>query len=85
MRDMRDEELMVRGLPSIAYTEHPTEKKTVALRRGESGYCELDDEYASIPADELNKSLGVTTAQAEAMKVGSMFGWDAPGADPKKY
>ena len=31
---------------------------------------------------EQNRKLGVTTAQEEAMKIGSMCGWDVPGADP---
>jgi hypothetical protein len=34
---------------------------------------------------EMNRELGVTRQQMEAMKVGSMFGWDVPGADPKSY
>ena len=34
---------------------------------------------------EINREIGVTPAQAEAMKVGSMFGWNVPGADPKSY
>lgn len=33
----------------------------------------------------MNHELGITPAQAEAMKVGSMFDWNAPGADPKNY
>ena len=36
-------------------------------------------------ADELNEKLGVTPAQRQAMEIGSMAGWDVPGADPKNY
>lgn len=36
-------------------------------------------------ADELNEHLGVTPIQRQAMEVGSMAGWDVPGADPAKY
>ena len=36
-------------------------------------------------ADELNENLGVTPIQRQAMEVGSMVGWDVPGADPVKY
>ena len=35
--------------------------------------------------DSMNKKLGVTKAQAEALKSGSMFGWKVPAADPKNY
>lgn len=36
-------------------------------------------------ADQLNEQLGVTMWQRKAMEVGSMCGWDVPGADPAKY
>ena len=36
-------------------------------------------------ADELNEDLGVTPIQRQAMEIGSMAGWDVPGADPKHY
>jgi hypothetical protein len=62
------------------------------IKLGEVGYypTEFDsqvaaDEIAKQAVNEFNKKLGVTPAQAEAMKVGSMFGWDVPGADPAKY
>lgn len=33
----------------------------------------------------LNKELGVTPLQARCMEIGSMFGWEVPGADPDSY
>jgi len=36
-------------------------------------------------AEDLNKDLGVTPAQQQAMETGSMFGWEVPGADPDNY
>ena len=33
----------------------------------------------------MNRNIGVTPAQREAMKAGSMFGWHTPAADPKNY
>lgn len=36
-------------------------------------------------ADELNGKLGVTSAQRQAMEVGSMAGWNVPGANPAAY
>ena len=35
--------------------------------------------------DEGGHGVTVTPAQEEAMKIGSMCGWDVPGADPAKY
>lgn len=33
-------------------------------------------------ADAFNARHGITAAQVEAMMIGSVFGWDVPGADP---
>ena len=60
------------------------------MKRGESGYypsgwSTTDAQENRRIADEQNRKLGVTTAQEEAMKIGSMCGWDVPGADPAKY
>lgn len=34
---------------------------------------------------EMNRRAGVTPAQALAMEIGSMFGWEVPGADPDQH
>jgi hypothetical protein len=44
-----------------------------------------DKESAKQLVAEYNEKLGVTKAQSEAMKAGSMFGFEVPGADPKNY
>lgn len=36
-------------------------------------------------ADEMNENLGVSPVQRQAMEIGSLAGWDVPGADPKAY
>jgi hypothetical protein len=35
--------------------------------------------------DAYNACNGVTVAQVQAMQVGSMFGWNVPGADPDSW
>ena len=38
-----------------------------------------------LEAAEMNREIGVTPAQAEAMKAGSMFGWMVPAAFSERY
>ena len=59
-------------------------KQIGIIRRGEAGYYLTDyaEKNPVLAADlvrRLNRRLGVGLLQAEAMQVGSMFGWDAPG------
>ena len=62
----------------------------VILKRGETGYYKTDiphtsKEEARALVEEYNRKLGVTRAQEEAMKGGSMSGFDKPIADPANY
>lgn len=74
-----------RGLPRYCYGYLPTEQMEIRIDFGEMGYCPYRKMASDRSAKEMNRELGVTPAQAEAMKVGSMFGWNCPGADPKNY
>lgn len=56
--------------------------KLIIIKRGQSGY--YPSEYTG-DFMERNEEIGVTREQAEAMKAGSMFGWDTPGANPDFY
>lgn len=53
--------------------------KTVMIIRGQLGYFE-DPMYENVNPDILNEFLGVNKKNAEAMIIGSMFGWNIPGA-----
>lgn len=73
-----------RGLPTHCYSELPSTHESILIRFGESGYYPVVlPEGATIK--DLNTVIGVSEQQRKAMEVGSMFGWNVPGADPKAY
>lgn len=73
-------------LPRIAFIDNSEKvngaSPVIGVRRGESGYHPI---WTRRSADELNAAEGVTKQQAAAMYAGSMFGWNAPAADPALY
>lgn len=82
-----DDQLKARGLPTSAFIDNRSDKSTgaapvIAVRRGERGYYQI---FTQQTAQELNAAHGVSEAQAQAMHIGSMRGWDLPGADPRKW
>jgi hypothetical protein len=75
--------------PSVCFAflpENGPGKYIVAITYGERGYNpssydEADPDKAKALVDLINRTaLHVNKRQAEAMLVGSMFGWDVPGA-----
>ena len=78
------------SLPEQCYIYLPTENEVGIIKKGETGYFKTDISVSGMEegkklAGKRNEALGVTKAQAEAMKAGSMFGWDVPAADPQNY
>lgn len=84
--------------PPYCYAVLPSTNKLIRIKRFEDGYYKFrEGEYASLVeqyntedvdelADILNKyELGVGKNVREAMEIGSMFGWNVPGADPDMY
>lgn len=77
-------------LPEKAFKDNPkngqfnTEAPVIAFKKGENGYYPV---FTDFTAAELNagQTPQVTKAQAEAMYMGSLFGWDVPAADPLNY
>lgn len=76
-------------LPEVCYVFEPAEKPygICAIKRGQKGFYPVKDYPHGDAAlvDRLNEKLGVTSAQREAMRSGSMFGWNLPIADPKTW
>ena len=78
------------GLPELCFSTLLTTGELICIKRGESGYYPSEWDTGNKErnvelADHLNEELGVTMWQRKAMEVGSMAGWDVPGADPAKY
>jgi len=83
------------GLPELCYAVIPGNspgERIGIIKRGEKGYHLTDYDRASASetlveemVDRLNTRLEVSKPQVEAMVIGSMFGWNVPGADPKMY
>ena len=87
---MRNEPMRRNELPETCFSILPSSGQLIIIRCGERGYYpsewDTGDKERNVElADELNEHLGVTPIQRQAMEVGSMAGWDVPGADPAKY
>ena len=78
------------SLPEQCYVFVQTENCIGIVKKGESGFYRTDIQSGK-PSEtnalvkEMNRKLGLSKAQTEAMKAGSMFGWDVSAADPKNY
>lgn len=78
------------SLPEQCYVFVQTENCVGIVKKGESGFYRTDIQggkpsETNALVNEMNEKLGLSKGQAEAMKAGSMFGWDTPAADPKSY
>ena len=72
-------------LPERAYSTSLVTGELIRIERDVLGYYPEPEYNKFATADMLNDVLGVSKAEAEAMYVGSMFGWDVPGANPDMY
>lgn len=67
-------------LPNRSFATHPTTGRVVKITKNVAGYEEIN--CGQLTAEMMNEIANVSPEQAEAMLVGSMFGWDVPGANP---
>lgn len=78
------------SLPDKCYSTLAETGEIIIIQKGEKGYYHVEHNDDSREenrqrVDEINTKAGITRAQEEAMKAGSMFGWAVPAADPKNY
>ncbi len=81
---------MRNDLPETCLATLPSTGELIVLKRGETGYFRSDWDTGNKAenkklAEWHNHRCGITPAQVKAMQVGTMFGFDAPGADPQIY
>ena len=81
---------MRNDLPETCFATLPGMGDLIIIKRGETGYYPSDWETGDKVenqkiADFHNQKRGITPAQVEAMLVGSMSDFDAPGANPQIY
>jgi hypothetical protein len=79
--------LAMMGLPEIAFIDncdgrYPVGAPVIGIRRGEAGFHAVS---TRLTARELNEQERVSEHQVRAMLMGSLFGWDTPGADPRRW
>lgn len=70
-------------LPEMCASRDLADGSPIILKRGVQGYWPAP--RSNFDVDGFNARHGVTAAQREAMEIGSMFGWDVPGADPDNH
>lgn len=73
---------MYKNLPELSYYTNELTGEVIGIKKGEMGYYPIKTKAT---AEELNNSLNITTAQSEAMYMGSLIGWEVPAANPDFY
>ncbi len=74
--------LRIAALPEMCATTLPSTHEAIVIKRGEAGHWPIPDDMT---IERVNALFGATPAHVAAMLVGSMFGWNVPGADPGRY
>jgi hypothetical protein len=73
---------VLQKLPPICASVLLSTGERILLKRGVMGYWPAP---LRRDVDGFNRRHNVTAAQREAMEIGSLCGWDVPGADPDLY
>lgn len=78
--DMQDVLETLKKLPKLCASRLPSTDEPILIRRGVKGYWKAP--RRDLDVDRFNARHGVTKGQEAAMLIGSMYGWEVPGADP---
>lgn len=70
------------ALPEMCATMLPSSHEAIVIKRGESRHWPPPD---GMTIERINQVFHASPPQIAAMLVGSMFGWELPGADPARY
>jgi hypothetical protein len=73
---------VLQKLPPICASVLLSTGEPILLKRGVMGYWPAP---LRLDVDGFNRRHNITAAQREAMEIGSLCGWDVPGADPDSY
>ncbi len=81
---------MRNDLPENCFATLPSTGELIILNRCEAGFCRSDLDTGDRTknqelADQNNRRYGINPAQVTAMQIGSMCGFDVPGANPQTY
>jgi hypothetical protein len=83
---------MMSNLPNNCLSINDVTGELIRIVRGQKGFCLERDGETGQPVtgerakqlrDAYNEKFGITKPQERAMAAGSMFGFDAPVADPE--
>jgi hypothetical protein len=69
-------------LPRVCLAHTPGTNEKVRIVRGVEGKYWV---HPNSDVERFNSERGITKHQVEAMLIGSMFGWESPGADPETH
>ena len=72
-----------RRLPIACATRLPTTNEPILIKAGVRGY--FPPPGPDFDPDAYNRDMGVTPAQKMAMEIGSIWGFDVPGANPENH
>ena len=78
---MADVIATLKKLPRYCMARHPSDGSTILIERGVGGYYPAPGR----DPDRYNEQVGATSAHVKAMLIGSVFGWEVPGADPDNH